>query len=340
MSRVLLTGGLGFIGSHIAVTLLEAGHEPIILDNLHNSDKSVLESIAKIAGKKPTWVNGDVRQIDQLREIFAHAAGPIDAVIHLAALKSVAESVTDPINYYAVNIGSLLELMRAMEEAKCYKLVFSSSATIYGQATELPITEKARICPANPYGISKMACEYILNSAFVNNPQWNIISLRYFNPAGSHASGLLGEKSDGNSQNLFAAIARYYLLPKYELKVFGKDYDTKDGTCIRDYLHVMDLARAHLLASAKCLATTQGNYQAINLGSGGGYTVLEVLKTFEKLSKQSLTYTFEPRRAGDVASCYASTNLAASILGWQTEADLETICRDALRAINYQHQQH
>ena len=257
MSRILLTGGLGFIGSHIAVTLMEAGHEPIILDNLHNSDERVLASITEITGKKPTWVKGDVCAIDQLRAIFAHAAGPIDAVIHLAALKSVADSVTDPINYYAVNVGSLLELMRAMEEAQCYKLVFSSSATVYGQAKQLPITEQAPLHPANPYGISKMAGEYILDRACANDAKWNVISLRYFNPAGSHPSGLLGEKIDGGSQNLFAAIARHYLLPNYKLKVFGNDYDTHDGTCIRDYLHVMDLARAHLLAVEKCL--TDGN---------------------------------------------------------------------------------
>ena len=343
MSHILLTGGLGFIGSHIAISLLEAGHEVTILDNLHNSDRSVLKSIAQITGKEPVFAEGDITDINGMCKVLSDSSRPTDAVIHLAALKSVSDSVAMPVEYYKTNIGGLLELMRAMREVNCHNLIFSSSATIYGEATQLPITEEAYIRPTNPYGTSKATCEFILKNTADNEPEWNIISLRYFNPAGCHPSAFLGEKIDGGSQNLFVAIMRHYLRSNYQLKVFGTNYDTKDGTCIRDYVHITDLARAHLLATEKVISgpvssspSLPKNCLAINLGSGTGYTVLEVLKTFEKLTGKSLSYEVADPRAGDVPAGYTSVELAGSLLNWKPKENLETICRDTLRYIRRQ----
>lgn len=326
--NILVTGGTGFIGSHIVLELLASGYVPVILDNFHNSAKEITNTIKLISGQSVECIEADIKQASQLHQVFSQHQ--IDGVIHLAALKSVEESVREPVLYYENNLGGLINLIKAMSAHNCYKLVFSSSATVFGIPAKLPIEEDAPLQSTNPYGSSKIACEYLLQDLAGSDDSWQIISLRYFNPAGAHSSGLLGEMpSQAEPSNLFPAIIHSHRNPGSVFKVFGDDYDTRDGTCIRDYLHIMDLASAHTKALEK-LKEAQG-YKVINLGSGQGWTVLEVIRGFERVSGAKLPYKIMPRRSGDVAANYTSTRCAKEFLNWQTTRGLDSMWQDSLR---------
>lgn len=326
---ILVTGASGFIGSHICLSLLDNGYRVVGIDNLSNSNKKVINLVNKISAKPMIFIKADINSYDKLQNIFKEH--PIEAVIHLAALKSVAQSVKQPLKYHLNNVGGLLQLLKVMDENGCHKMVFSSSATIYGAPQSLPIPENQPFAPHNPYGTTKVISEYILKDYGENSPSNSIISLRYFNPAGAHKNGLLGEFPIDPPANLFPALCRAYRDPSYKLKVFGDDYDTKDGSAIRDIFHIEDLVRAHVLALKKC-SQIKG-YRAVNLGSGKGWSVLEIIKKFEAELGQKLNYEIAPRREGDIAINYASTSYAKKLLGWEAKQDIEIICRDTVRFI-------
>lgn len=328
--KVLVSGGAGFIGSHIVADLLKIEHTPIIVDNFHNSQPAVVERIRQLSGKDFLCIRADILDAEQLRRIFNQHK--IEAVIHLAALKSVTESLREPRRYYENNVGGLLQLLKVMEANECRTFIFSSSATIFGTPDKLPITENAPFKSTNPYGGTKIASEYILQDIAQAQPGWKIISLRYFNPAGAHSSGLLGEMPPpGEPANLFPAIIYAYRNSDHKFKIYGDDYDTQDGTSIRDFLHIMDLSQAHIKALEKCAQSGFKGYRAVNLGSGKGYTVMEIVRTFEKITRRKLPYTQMPRRPGDVAVNYTSTRFAQEFLGWRTQKSLHNMCADALR---------
>jgi UDP-glucose 4-epimerase len=322
MSRVLLTGGMGYIGSHTAVVLTEAGHEVVLYDNLCNSKASVLDRLETIIGKRLTFIEGDVRDTDKLEG--ALKAHKIDAVIHFAGLKAVGESVEKPIDYYDNNVTGTISLLKAMRAADVKTLVFSSSATVYGDPQYLPLDEAHPTSATNPYGRSKLQIEEILADVAKSDTSWRIACLRYFNPVGAHDSGLIGEDPNDIPNNLMPYIAHVASGKLPELNVFGDDYDTKDGTGVRDYIHVMDLAEGHN-AALGFLAQETG-WHAINLGTGTGYSVLEMVKAFEAASKQAVPYQVTARRAGDIASCYAKADKAKQKLGWQAIRTLEDMC--------------
>ena len=326
--KALVTGGAGYIGSHTCVELLQAGHEAVIFDNLCNSHRAVLGRIARIVGKAPEFTEADVRDLDALRKVFA--GHRFDAVIHFAGLKAVGESVEKPIEYYDNNVQGALTLCRAMAEAGVGMLVFSSSATVYGSASSVPIREDAPLGPTNPYGHSKLMVERILGDLATSEPAaWRIALLRYFNPAGAHASGLIGEDPQGIPNNLMPNIAQVAVGFRNTLRVFGSDYPTRDGTGVRDYIHVVDLARGHLAA----LETMQRERRGftVNLGTGRGISVLEAVRAFERASGRPIPIERVARRAGDVAECYADPALAQKVLGWKAAQSLEDMCRDAWR---------
>ncbi len=326
--RVLVTGGAGYIGSHTCVELIQAGHEVVILDNLCNSHRAVLGRIARIAGKTPGFVRGDVRDAAALRKAFARRR--FDAVIHFAGLKAVGESVEKPLEYYDNNVQGALVLCRAMKEAGVGMLVFSSSATVYGNPSLVPIREDAPLGATNPYGYSKLMVERILGDLAASEPLvWRIALLRYFNPAGAHPSGLIGEDPRGIPNNLLPYVAQVAAGIRERLRVFGNDYPTCDGTGVRDYIHVVDLARGHLAA----IETIQREQRGItvNLGTGSGISVLEAVRAFERASGRPVPYQFAARRPGDVAECYADASLAEKTLGWKAALTLEDMCRDAWR---------
>ena len=326
--NILVTGGTGFIGSHVVIELLSSGYVPIIADNFHNSTKEIIDKIKAISGVDVDCIEADIKQEADLEKIFSHYK--INGVVHLAALKSVEESVKEPILYYENNVVGLINLVKVMRAHNCYRLVFSSSATVFGIPAKLPIEEDAPLQSTNPYGSSKIVCEHLLNDLANSDKNWQLISLRYFNPAGAHTSGLLGEvPTQQEPSNLFPAIMHSYRNPQNVFKVFGNDYDTRDGTCIRDYLHIMDLAEAHTKALAK-LEEVQG-YKIVNLGSGQGWTVLEVIKAFEKVCDKELPYQIVPRRPGDIAANYTSTKFAKEFLNWQTSRELEAMWQDTLK---------
>jgi UDP-glucose 4-epimerase len=328
MKKILVTGGTGYIGSHTVVRLLEAGYEVVILDNLSNSKISVIDRIEKITNKSPLFIEGDIRDKSLLEKLFSDHR--IDAVIHFAGLKAVGESVEEPLKYYENNVGGSISLLEAMKNANVTKMVFSSSATVYGEPKELPIKEDHPLNPTNPYGKTKLVVENLLRDLYHSSPHWNIFILRYFNPVGAHQSGLIGEDPNDIPNNLFPYIAKVAMGELESLKVFGDDYDTKDGTGVRDYIHVMDLAEAHIKALEKL---PQSKCEAINIGAGEGYSVLEIINMFEKLSQQKICYEISSRRQGDVAACFTQPALANNVFSWKSTLGIHEMCNDAL---NYQ----
>jgi UDP-glucose 4-epimerase len=326
MSCILVTGGAGYIGSHTTVALLEAGHEVFIVDNLSNSSPAVLPRIARIAGRAPGFVRADLRDRLALAGIFARRR--FDAVIHFAGLKAVGESVAEPLRYYDNNVNGTLGLCEAMAEHGVKTLVFSSSATVYGDPQTVPIREDFPLAPANPYGRSKLMVEDVLRDLAASDRGWRIALLRYFNPVGAHESGLIGEDPDGVPNNLMPFVSQVAVGRRERLSVWGNDYPTPDGTGVRDYIHVADLARGHLAALAHLPAA---GVLTANLGTGRGYSVLEVVRAFERASGLEVPYRFAPRRPGDVAACYADPALAERLLGWRAEKGLEAMCADAWR---------
>jgi UDP-glucose 4-epimerase len=332
MSRVLLTGGMGYIGSHTAVVLAEAGHEVVLFDNLCNSKVSVLDRLETIIGKRLPFIEGDVRDTDKLEG--ALKARKIDAVIHFAGLKAVGESVEKPIDYYDNNVTGSISLLKAMRVADAKTLVFSSSATVYGDPQYLPLDEVHPTSSTNPYGRSKLQIEEILADVAKSDASWRIACLRYFNPVGAHGSGLIGEDPSDIPNNLMPYIAQVARGKLPKLNVFSDDYDTKDGTGVRDYIHVMDLAEGH--NAALDFLEHETGWHAINLGTGTGYSVLEMIKAFEAASGQSVPYQIAPRRAGDIASCYAKADKARQKLAWQATRTLKDMCESTWQFQSHQ----
>ncbi len=324
---VLVTGGAGYIGSHACVELLRAGHEVIVFDNLCNSKAGVIDRIAQIAGRRPVFIAGDIRDREALERVFTDHA--IAAVLHFAGLKSVGESVAQPLEYYDNNVYGSMVLLDIMDRHDVRTLVFSSSATVYGTPATLPIREDFPLGAANPYGRSKIMVEEMLRDLAIADPHWRIALLRYFNPVGAHESGLIGESPNGIPNNLMPYISQVAAGKLQVLSVYGDDYATPDGTGVRDYIHVVDLARGHLAA----LDHLGGNAGVItvNLGTGEGYSVLDMVHAFERASGKSIPFRIVGRRAGDIAACYTDPQLALTLLGWQAELDLERMCRDTWR---------
>lgn len=328
MATVLLTGGTGFIGSHTAVELIDAGEGVVIVDDLSNSEASVIDRIEEITGKRPAFYQADAADKTAMDRIFTEQ--PIDAVIHFAGFKAVGESVRKPIEYYRNNLDTLLTLLETMRDHKVKHLIFSSSATVYGMSENVPFTEEAPTggC-TNPYGWTKFMIEQILRDVAVADPELSIVLLRYFNPIGAHESGLIGEKPNGIPNNLMPYIMQVAAGMLPQLSVFGNDYPTPDGTGVRDYIHVVDLAKGHVAALRYALSHV--GVEAVNLGTGNGYSVLDVVHAFERVNGVRVPYIVAPRRPGDLATCYASTEKAEIILGWQAEKNIEDMCRDAWR---------
>lgn len=320
--NVLLTGGTGYIGSLTAVVLLQSGHRVVLYDNLSNSSDAVLEKLAQIVEQPVPFIKGDVCDTELLKGTLA--VHQIDAVVHFAGLKAVGESVEKPIDYYANNVYGVISLLQAMQSAQVKRLVFSSSATVYGEPQYLPLNESHPTSATNPYGRSKLHIEEMLNDVAVSDPGWRIVCLRYFNPVGAHESGLIGENPSGVPNNLMPYIAQVAAGQRAELSVFGDDYPTADGTGVRDYIHVMDLAEGHSAALA-FLSGTAG-WHAINLGTGKGYSVLDMIQSFEKTSGQQVPYKIVARRAGDIAVCYADPQKAGEVLNWRATRTLDDMC--------------
>jgi len=323
--KILVTGGCGYIGSHTCCELLDADYEVVVVDNLSNSSKDVINRIEEITAKRPTFYENDVCDKEALISIFEKEK--IDAVIHFAGYKAVGESVKKPLMYYRNNLDSTLTLLEVMTMFHCQKLVFSSSATVYGNPSKLPITEDFPLHTTNPYGTTKLMIEQILRDVAAADSNWSIAILRYFNPIGAHKSGKIFEKPNGIPNNLMPYIVKVANRELSELKIFGNDYDTKDGTGVRDYIHVVDLAKGHLKAIEK-ISKDKG-VDCYNLGTGNGYSVLELVHTFMKVNNIDVPYQFVERREGDIASCYASVSKAKEVLGWQAELGIEDMCRDS-----------
>lgn len=324
---ILVTGGAGYIGSHTVVELLSAGQEVLILDNLCNSKASVLERIVRITGRTPKFAQCDIRDRAALRELFA--THRFSAVIHFAGLKAVGESVSQPLRYYDNNVTGSLVLFECMAQAGVKNLVFSSSATVYGDPHAVPIREDFPLSATNPYGRSKLIIEDMLRDIARSDESWRIILLRYFNPVGAHASGLIGEDPAGIPNNLMPFVAQVAHGKLRELSVFGNDYPTPDGTGVRDYIHVVDLAKGHL-AALNALEPVREPL-AVNLGTGRGYSVLEMVEAFGKASERPIPYRIAPRRPGDIAQCYADPTLAHERLGWRASLGVEQMCQDTWR---------
>jgi len=324
-NKVLVTGGAGYIGSHTAVALQQAGYDVLVLDNFSNSSPRVFDRIARITGTAPGWIEGDIRDAAVLDRIFGDQA--IDGVIHFAGLKAVGESVAEPLRYYRNNIAGSLTLFEAMARHGCRRLVFSSSATVYGDPAAVPIREDFPLTATNPYGRSKLMIEDILRDLAASDPAWQVFALRYFNPVGAHPSGLIGEDPAGIPNNLLPFVAQVAVGKLPALKVFGGDYPTRDGTGVRDYLHVVDLALGHLAA----LQRLAPGCRACNLGTGRGHSVLEVVAAFARAADREIPYDIVARRPGDIAECYADTRLSRELLGWVAERDIETMVRDHWR---------
>lgn len=327
MSCILVTGGAGYIGSHTVVELLNAGHQVLIVDNLCNSSSAVLDRIEALTGKKVPFVQADVRDAATLDRIFTEH--PVDGVVHFAGLKAVGESVAQPLRYFDNNVGSTLALLQAMDRAGVRRIVFSSSATVYGDPEQVPITENSRLQVTNPYGRTKLMCEDILRDMQVSDPRWQVAILRYFNPVGAHISGTIGEDPSGIPNNLMPFITQVAVGQREFLSIFGRDYPTPDGTGVRDYIHVVDLAQGHL-AALNYLQQHQTSL-TVNLGTGHGVSVQELADTFARVTGVPVPYRFVDRRPGDVAACYADTTLARETLGWQAQLGVERMCEDAWR---------
>ena len=324
----LLTGGAGYIGSHSTLALMQAGHQVLVLDNLCNSSPISLDRLGQLAGRAPLFVQGDVRDAALLEQVFA--SHRISAVLHFAGLKAVGESVQQPLAYFDNNVAGTISLCKAMAQAGVFKLVFSSSATVYGEPETMPIHESTPTGrPTNPYGRSKLMAEEVLRDLAASDPRWRVAVLRYFNPVGAHESGLIGEDPHGIPNNLLPYIAQVAVGKLAELAVFGNDYPTPDGTGVRDYIHVQDLAQGHLKA-LQALQTRTGLH-VWNLGTGQGYSVLEMLRAFEAASGRQIPYRIAPRRPGDIAQCWADPSKAKIELGWQCKLGLAEMMRDAWR---------
>uniref|UniRef100_UPI003F498AD5 UDP-glucose 4-epimerase GalE n=1 Tax=Cupriavidus yeoncheonensis TaxID=1462994 RepID=UPI003F498AD5 len=324
---LLLTGATGYIGSHTWVALLDAGYDVIGLDNLSNSCREVVGRIGAITGRRPHFIEGDVRDRALLAQLFDRL--PIAGTIHFAALKAVGESVADPLAYYDNNLNGLLAVCAAMREAQVRRLVFSSSATVYGDPASVPIAESFPLSATNPYGQTKLAGEQILRDLECSDSSWHIAYLRYFNPIGAHPSGLIGEDPDGIPNNLVPYVAQVAAGRRARLLVFGGDYPTPDGTGVRDYLHVCDLAEGHVAALDYLRREDSG--LTVNLGTGQGYSVLEVVKAYRRASGRPVPYEIVARRPGDIAACYADPSLATQLLGWRARYGLERMCEDSWR---------
>ena len=327
MSTILITGGAGYIGSHTAVEFLQAGLEVVIVDNLCNSSARVIERIAQLGGRAPQFVQADVRDGAALDQVFAQHA--VTGVVHFAGLKAVGESVAQPLRYMDNNVGGTLSLLQAMDRAGVRRIVFSSSATVYGEPTCMPIPESSPLQATNPYGRSKLVCEDVLRDLQASDPRWQFAILRYFNPVGAHESGLIGEHPQGVPNNLMPFITQVAVGQRACLNIFGHDYPTPDGTGVRDYIHVVDLAQGHL--AALHYLQTQGQSLTVNLGTGQGVSVKALADTFAQVNGVVIPYRFVERRAGDVASLWADTTLARTLLGWSAHKNLEAMCRDAWR---------
>ena len=321
--KVLVTGGAGFIGSHTVVELLDAGYEVVVVDNLSNASEESLRRVKEITGKSFDFYVADVRDRAKLEEIFS--AHNVDWVIHFAGLKAVGESVQKPVLYYDNNLISTLVLLETMEKFGVRNFVFSSSATVYGEPERLPLDEDCRLMTTNPYGTTKLMQEQMLKDLYRADNRWNIALLRYFNPVGAHPSGRIGEDPKGIPNNLMPYVAQVASGKLQKIGVFGNDYPTPDGTGVRDYIHVVDLARGHVAAIAKL---REPGVHIYNLGTGNGYSVLDMIHAFEKACGKKLPYEIKPRRAGDVPACYASSKKAEEELGWKAQYDLEDMCRD------------
>ena len=322
--KILVTGGLGYIGSHVVLELQNNGFEVVIIDDLSNSSEDVLDGIYKISGIKPVFEKIDLKEKQSVVEFFKRYSD-LDGVIHFAASKAVGESVDNPLKYYENNIHSLVYLLQEINKLASQKLIFSSSCTVYGQADELPITEQAQIKePESPYGNTKKIGEQIIKDTCKVNGSINTIALRYFNPIGAHESALIGELPIGTPQNLVPFVTQTGIGLREKLSIFGNDYPTPDGTCIRDYIHVVDLAKAHVIAMKRLLKEKNNeNYEVYNIGTGKGSSVLEVVNTFEQVTGITLNYSFAERRAGDIISAYADTAKANTVLGWKSELTLK-----------------
>ena len=327
--KILVTGGAGYIGSHTTLELLKAGHDVVVVDNLCNSSEESLRRVAELAGKAPKFYNLDIRDAAALDKVVA-AEKPFDATIHFAALKAVGESTQVPLKYYENNLGGTFTLLKVLSAHNCKNIVFSSSATVYGQPQSVPIREDFPTpgC-TNPYGWTKLMMEQVFRDVQKADPDWNTILLRYFNPIGAHESGRIGEDPAGIPNNLLPYVAQVAVGRLKELNVFGDDYPTPDGTGIRDYIHVVDLAIGHLRAIEK-LAEKPG-FKIYNLGTGNGYSVLQIVKAFEAASGRKVPYVIKPRRPGDIAECWADPSLAAKELHWKAERGIEKMCEDLWR---------
>ncbi len=324
---ILVTGGAGFIGSHTVIELLAAGYAVTVIDNLSNSSEEALRRVEKISGKRPEFVKGDVRDGAMLKKVFA--TNSFDACIHFAGLKAVGESVAKPLEYYDNNVAGTNTLLSALRDAGVKKIIFSSSATVYGDPEFVPLTESARTGATNPYGRSKWMVEFVLNDLAAADNSWAIGILRYFNPVGAHESGLIGEDPSGIPNNLMPFVAQVAIGKLKELAVFGDDYATKDGTGVRDYIHVVDLAKGHL-AALNQVFEKDGAF-TVNLGTGNGYSVKEMISAFEKASGRPVPFKVAARRPGDIAECFADPAFAKSLLGWQAEKGIEQMCADGWR---------
>ncbi len=323
--QILVTGGAGYIGSHTCVELLNAGHEVVVAENLSNSKPEALKRVQEISGRTLRFYEADIRNGAALDRIFNE--NRIDAVIHFAGLKAVGESTEMPLRYYHNNLSGTVVLCEAMQKAGIKRIVFSSSATVYGMHSRSPLTEELPLSAINPYGRTKMMTEEVLRDLHASDGSWSIALLRYFNPIGAHPSGMIGEDPNGTPNNLMPYLTQVAVGKRAQLSIFGSDYNTPDGTGVRDYIHVVDLAKGHLKALERLMAFP--GIEAYNLGTGTGYSVLDVVRTFERTTGLPIPYVLTDRRPGDIATCYAEPGKAYLELGWQAEKDLEDMCRDS-----------